>query len=100
LSADESHPFIHMSGFAIEMKNVVKSYGEHQVLDGVSFQLRRGETKIIIGASGSGKSTILKLLMGLEKPDAGEIFIDGEETTHLNERELVRIRQHIGMVFQ
>jgi phospholipid/cholesterol/gamma-HCH transport system ATP-binding protein len=89
-----------MSGFVIEMKDVHKSYGDHPVLNGVSFQLRSGETKIIIGTSGSGKSTILKLLMGLDKPDEGQIFIDGEETTNLPERELVRIRQRIGMVFQ
>jgi phospholipid/cholesterol/gamma-HCH transport system ATP-binding protein len=89
-----------MSGFVIEMKDVHKSYGDHEVLKGVSFQLRSGETKIIIGTSGSGKSTILKLLMGLDKPDEGQIFIDGEETTNLPENELVRIRQRIGMVFQ
>ena len=58
----------------LEMKDVVKSYGDNAVLNGVSFQVRRGETKIIIGASGSGKSTILKLVMGLEKPDEGQIL--------------------------
>ena len=89
-----------MSGFVIEMKDVHKSYGDHTVLNGVSFQLRSGETKIIIGTSGSGKSTILKLIMGLDRPDAGQIFIDGEETTNLPENELVRFRQRIGMVFQ
>src|ERR1041384_5828435 len=89
-----------MGGFAIEMKDVKKSYGDHQVLDGVTFQLWPGETKIIIGASGSGKATILKMLMGLEDTDERKIFIDGEETTHLAERELVRIRKRIGMVFQ
>jgi phospholipid/cholesterol/gamma-HCH transport system ATP-binding protein len=89
-----------MSGFVLELKDVTKSYGDHQVLDGVSFQLRRGETKIIIGSSGSGKSTILKLIMGLEKPDDGQIFVDGEEITRLKEREMVHIRKRIGMVFQ
>ena len=89
-----------MNGAILELRNVVKAYGNHEVLGGVSFSVRRGETKIIIGASGSGKSTILKLVMGLEKPDEGQIFIDGEDTTGLREREMVRIRQRMGMVFQ
>jgi phospholipid/cholesterol/gamma-HCH transport system ATP-binding protein len=84
----------------LEMKEVVKFYGDKAVLDGVSFRILKGETKIIIGASGSGKSTILKLAMGLDKPDEGTILVDGEDITTLNEQQLGRIRQKIGMVFQ
>jgi phospholipid/cholesterol/gamma-HCH transport system ATP-binding protein len=85
----------------IEFRNVTKSFNDVDlVLDNVSFKILRGETKIILGVSGSGKSTILKLILGLIKPDAGQIFVDDEDITRLNERELVRIRQHIGMVFQ
>jgi len=84
----------------LEMKNVVKYYGDTAVLNGISFSVFRGETKIIIGASGSGKSTILKLIMGLDRPDAGRIFVEGEDITKFNERQLVSVRQKIGMVFQ
>src|SRR5256885_17238728 len=85
----------------LEMQDVVKFYaGDKPVLDGVSFRMFKGETKIIIGASGSGKSTILKLIMGLDKPDEGKIIIGGQDITHMNERELVAVRQKIGMVFQ
>jgi phospholipid/cholesterol/gamma-HCH transport system ATP-binding protein len=85
----------------LEMKDVVKFYaGDKPVLDGVSFRMYRGETRIIIGASGSGKSTILKLIMGLEKPDAGHILVEGQEITQLTEQQLVSVRQKIGMVFQ
>jgi phospholipid/cholesterol/gamma-HCH transport system ATP-binding protein len=89
-----------MTEFLLELRNVFKTYGDNRILDGVSFGLRRGETKIIIGTSGSGKSTLLKLIMGLQKPDEGQILIDGEDTTPLSEREMVRVRQRIGMVFQ
>jgi len=89
-----------MTEYVLELKDVVKAYGDRTILDGVSMGIRRGETKIIIGASGSGKSTLLKLIMGLEKPDEGQILINGEETTKLDEREMVRIRQRMGMVFQ
>jgi len=84
----------------LEMRDVVKFYVDKPVLQGVSFRILKGETKIIIGASGSGKSTILKLIMGLEKPDDGEIFVGGKDITGLNEQRLMEVRQKIGMVFQ
>jgi phospholipid/cholesterol/gamma-HCH transport system ATP-binding protein len=85
----------------LRLKDVVKYYaGDKPVLNGVSFHLFRGETKIIIGASGSGKSTILKLIMGLDRPDEGEIFVEGQNITNMTEQELVSVRQKIGMVFQ
>jgi phospholipid/cholesterol/gamma-HCH transport system ATP-binding protein len=88
------------NGYVLEMKNVVKYYGDAPVLDGVSFRVFRGETKIIIGASGSGKSTILKLIMGLDRPDEGQIFVEGQDITTLKEADLTAVRQKIGMVFQ
>jgi phospholipid/cholesterol/gamma-HCH transport system ATP-binding protein len=84
----------------LEMKDVVKTYGDNTVLNGVSFQVRRGETKIIIGGSGSGKSTLLKLAMGLERPDEGQILIEGQDITRLRERDLASVRMKIGMIFQ
>jgi phospholipid/cholesterol/gamma-HCH transport system ATP-binding protein len=84
----------------LELKDVVKFYGDKPVLQGVSFRVLKGETKIIIGASGSGKSTILKLIMGLERPDDGAIIVDGTDITRLNEQQLVKVRRRIGMVFQ
>jgi phospholipid/cholesterol/gamma-HCH transport system ATP-binding protein len=85
----------------LEVKDVVKFYGgDKPVLDGVSFKMYRGDTRIIIGASGSGKSTILKLIMGLDKPDEGRIFVEGQDITKMDEHELVAVRQKIGMVFQ
>ena len=84
----------------LELKDVVKFYGDKPVLQGVSFSLLKGETKIIIGASGSGKSTILKLIMGLERPDEGAIVVGGKDITQLNEQQLVDVRHRIGMVFQ
>jgi len=85
----------------LELRDVVKYYsGDKPVLNGVSFRMFRGETRIIIGASGSGKSTILKLIMGLDKPDEGQIFVEGEDITGMSEEDLASVRQKIGMVFQ
>jgi phospholipid/cholesterol/gamma-HCH transport system ATP-binding protein len=84
----------------IEFQNVYKSFDEESILKDVSFKIGRGETKIILGESGSGKSTILKLILGLIRPDSGHIFIEGRDITQLQERDLVDIRRRIGMVFQ
>ncbi len=85
---------------AIEFKSVHKYYDDQQVLKDISFTVRRGETKIILGGSGSGKSTILKLIIGLFKPDGGEIWVDGEEISKYGETKLMEVRKKIGMVFQ
>ena len=84
----------------IEFRGVYKSFDEDVILNNVSFRIDHGETKIILGASGSGKSTILKLILGLIRPEAGEILIDGLDITTLRERDLVAVRREIGMVFQ
>lgn len=85
---------------AIEFRDVELAFDEQVVLDGISFIVRRGETKIVLGGSGSGKSTIISLILGLTRPDAGDILIDGEEITHMDDAELMRVRRKIGMVFQ
>ena len=84
----------------IEFRDVHKSFDDEVILNGVSFRIDHGETKIIMGASGSGKSTILKLILGLIRPEAGEIIIDGQDITKLSEQDLVDVRRNIGMVFQ
>ncbi len=84
----------------IEFRNVTKSFNDEVVLKDISFSIARGETTIILGVSGSGKSTILKLILGLMKPDTGQILVEGQDITRLSEPELVQVRRGIGMVFQ
>ena len=76
------------------------SYDDEIVLDNVSFNVMRGEIKIILSGSGGGKSTILKLILGLLKPDGGQVLIDGEDITNYDESRLKPVRDKIGMVFQ
>ena len=85
---------------AIEFDNVELAFDDQVVLDKVSFSVRRGETKIVLGGSGSGKSTIINLILGLVRPDSGRILIDGEDITGLDDQEMIAIRKKIGMVFQ
>ena len=88
------------SAFAIVFEDVHISFGDNAVLRGVSFQLPVGETKALFGVAGSGKSTILKLALGLMKPDSGRITVLGNEVTSLLEPELFPLRSRLGMVFQ
>jgi len=85
---------------AIEFRNVDFSYDNKKVLAALSFELGRGEIKVILSGSGGGKSTILKLVLGLLKPDAGKVLIDGEDITHFDETKMQRIHDKMGMVFQ
>ena len=85
---------------AIEFRNVHLSFDDRKILDGLSFKVMKGETKIILGGSGGGKSTAIKLVLGLLKPDEGQILVDGEDITDFSEPEMMRIRKNIGMIFQ
>ena len=87
-------------GVVLRVQDLAKSYGSKTVLDGVSFELRRGECLAILGRSGTGKSVTLRQLNGLEKPDHGSVQVAGEEITGLDERELVPIRRRMAMLFQ
>lgn len=84
----------------IVFERVTCSFEDQVVLKEVSFRVAPQEIKVVIGASGSGKTTILRLLLGLLQPDEGEIFVDGREIGRLGEAELIEIRRKIGMVFQ
>jgi phospholipid/cholesterol/gamma-HCH transport system ATP-binding protein len=85
---------------AIVFENVSIAFEGKSVLDGISFRLGRGETKAIFGVAGAGKSTILKLAMGLIKPDGGHIYVLGEDVTEMREEDLFDLRRRIGIVFQ
>jgi len=85
---------------AIRFENVTLAFDDKVVLDDISFRLPHGESKAIFGVAGSGKSTILKLALGLMKPDSGRIYALGEEVTQMTENALFDLRRQIGMVFQ
>ncbi len=84
----------------IRVVDLHKSFGEKRVLQGVNFRLNHGETLVIIGQSGCGKSVLLKHIIGLLKPDRGKIFVDGVDITHLKNGELHKITRKFGMLFQ
>jgi len=84
----------------IEVRDLKKGFGTHRVLDGISFKIERGESVVIIGRSGCGKSVLLKQIIALAKPDSGEVLIEGQNVCGLNERQLLKVRRKFGMLFQ
>ncbi len=89
-----------MSEVFFEFREVCKSFDDHLVLDHVSFTVRRGETCVIMGRSGVGKSVALKHIMGFLHGDSGQILVDGEDVTQFSEEEFMRVRSKVTMVFQ
>lgn len=85
---------------AIEFRNVHLAYDDRVVLDNFSFKVMKGESKIILGGSGCGKSTTIKLVLGLVKPDSGQVLVDGEDITNFTEAQMMRVRKKLGMIFQ
>ena len=84
----------------IEFKHVYKSFDDLPVLVDVNFEVRRGEMVVVLGRSGVGKSVMLKHILGFIQPDAGEVFVDGREVSHMTESELAEVRRRVTMVFQ
>jgi phospholipid/cholesterol/gamma-HCH transport system ATP-binding protein len=85
---------------AVEFRGVAKAFGPNAIFAGLDLSVQRGEVLTIVGGSGSGKSVMLKMMLGLLEPDSGEVRIDGEDITGLNEADLWRVRHKVGMVFQ
>ena len=88
------------NGSMIAVRGLIKKIGAQEILCGVDLEVRRGETLAIIGRSGGGKSVLLKHLIGLMRPDAGEIWIEGQNIIEMSERQLASIRQKVGILFQ
>ena len=84
----------------IEVNNLVRRFGDRAVLDDISFNVHRGETLVIMGGSGCGKSTMLRHMIGSMKPTSGSVRLFGEEITGMKEREIERVRLRFGMLFQ
>ncbi len=84
----------------VRFEDVHKSFGEKKVLDGISFDIQRGETMVVLGGSGSGKSVLIRHIIGLHRPDRGHVFVDGEDIIDCDEEELIPVRQKVAMLFQ
>jgi phospholipid/cholesterol/gamma-HCH transport system ATP-binding protein len=84
----------------IRVVNLYKSFGESQVLRGVDLEVRQGESMVVIGGSGSGKTVLIKCIIGLIQPDEGKIYVDGLEITSLEEKKMNKVRKKFGMLFQ
>jgi len=93
MARDNADPFISFQG-------LWKAFGSKQVLRGLSLDVRRGETLVVLGGSGSGKSVLLKHINGLLRPDAGRVIVDGDDVTQMDEELLIAVRRKVGVLFQ
>jgi len=84
----------------IRFDSLHKAFGDHEVLRGVDLAVRRGETVVVLGGSGSGKSVLLRHAIGLHRPDSGQVWVDGQEITTFGEERLIETRKKVGMLFQ
>ncbi|MGH9058434.1 MAG: ABC transporter ATP-binding protein, partial [Acidimicrobiales bacterium] len=84
----------------VSIQGVTKQFGSHRVLDDITFDVPRGRTTAVLGPSGTGKSVLLKVIIGLLRPEAGQVYIDGEPLVGIPEKDLLRIRRKFGVLFQ
>lgn len=84
----------------VRLEGVAKAFNHRPVLAGVDLSVRTGETMVVVGRSGEGKSVLLKHIIGLLQPDSGKVYVDGQDISHLSDKELVPVRRKVGMVFQ
>lgn len=89
-----------MSDPAISVRNVVMSYDGRRVLDGINLDVERGETMVLLGGSGSGKSTLLRQIIGLERPQSGQVVVNGIDLNTSNQKELKKLHRSMGVAFQ
>jgi phospholipid/cholesterol/gamma-HCH transport system ATP-binding protein len=97
---EQNDPISFASSSMISLREVRASYGDREILHGVSFEVQRGEVLVILGGSGSGKSTLLRTIMGLAKPSSGEIWIKGKNIATISQAEMDEIRKKMGISFQ
>lgn len=96
----EDEPRRDTGGSTVELRDVWLSFGDHEVLRGISFAVHRGETLCILGGSGVGKSTVLRLILRLLTPDRGEVLIEGRDIAAVSHDDVLELRERMGMVFQ
>src|SRR5262244_3926180 len=96
----ESSKNIEQNAPPIQVRSLSKSFGEQVVLNGINLEVAEGETLSVLGRSGTGKSVLLKLIIGLHRPDAGSIRVYGQEVTRLKLKELNEVRKKVGFLFQ
>jgi len=84
----------------VEFEDVHKAFGDKKVLDGITFEIRRGETMVVLGGSGSGKSVLIRHIIGLHRPDRGHVIVDGDDIVDYDEEELIPVRKKVAMLFQ